>query len=81
MLDYPNKCCPYLEIVKCGDTDEHKHFMCNLDSELPDSLHLVSECSDDWDECVSLKMIPDDIDANYEAFIADVHPRFEEVGR
>jgi len=28
--DNTNVCCPFLQIVECGDTDEHKHLLCPM---------------------------------------------------
>lgn len=30
MAGKKNICCPYLVVIDCGDTDEHKHLFCTM---------------------------------------------------
>ena len=50
-----NVCCPMLNIVDCGDTDEHKHLLCAskciIDTTMIDNEQVKRYCIGDFSQC------------------------------
>ncbi len=49
-----NMCCPYLDIIVCADTDEHKHVACRgslTDSPGIDNEFVANWCLGDFYQC------------------------------
>ena len=49
-----NICCPYLQIIPCGDTEEHKHLKCELMKTPIPNGRIVTWCVSvyKWKECI-----------------------------
>jgi hypothetical protein len=54
-----NVCCPYLGIMNCGDTDEHKHISCSAKGGLIVNSDTVFKCISDhnWQGCKEFKKV------------------------
>jgi hypothetical protein len=55
-----NVCCPFLNVIPCGDTDEHCHFVCDFyyatmhhlsDLDIMDNEFVKSNCMSDSVKC------------------------------
>mgnify|MGYP001594112237 FL=1 len=50
-----NVCCPMLNVIECGETDEHKHLLCEskciIDTLMIDNDQVKSFCMADVVEC------------------------------
>jgi hypothetical protein len=54
-------CCPYFDVLPCGDTDEHRHPVCQLGDklggEVVDNASVAQYCVTDycWRDCYRFK--------------------------
>ena len=49
-------CCPYLRIIPCGDTDEHKHPGCEIVGMIANVI-VKEVCLEDFQDCPNLSEI------------------------
>ena len=47
-----NICCNKLEIVSCGDTDEHCHLVCGYSKAILTNDTVKNQCIDDFGRCI-----------------------------
>ena len=52
MPEIINVCCPYFDVLKCGDTPNHKHISCQIKG-LVDNTETVYKCISrfNWQNC------------------------------
>jgi hypothetical protein len=48
-----NVCCPFFDLMDCGDTDEHRHIACRAKGGLINNSETVFKCISDynWQNC------------------------------
>lgn len=51
-----NVCCPFLLVVACGDTKDHKHLMCGENGALITNESVVNYCLGEFTGCVAYKI-------------------------
>ena len=57
-MEIPNEnvCCPYLKVIDCGDTAEHKHLLCGGIKAVISNGVAVKYCLGKWTECVGFQV-------------------------
>ena len=48
-----NVCCPYLAVVNCSDTDEHKHLICTFSVTVIVNETVATLCIGNFKECIN----------------------------
>jgi hypothetical protein len=54
-----NVCCPYFDVIPCGDTNEHGHLGCRAKGGMISNSETVYKCisNHNWIECEQFKKV------------------------
>ena len=52
-----NRCCPYLAIIDCGDTDKHRHLLCRKEGNIKSNEVIKVCCLEKFEHCLAFEEV------------------------